>query len=316
LNNPAQSLQAVSPADCALAIAIPLTREKFLEDLASPVDASFAKHLRATHYQPGASEEYYWEMVYQPVARVAERICAAAKKLEVAVISNAGLSDFTELLERFKVVTLISHWRFARIEPGDLLDPFGFLEAVKSRNTLIEQALHRIFVNSDPELLHESIGSELANTRLIRILNEVIADAHKLYHGDDDNELTGTKRNEVYLISANPLERLTRTAIELAFAKQIAAAPSIQFADGIKTVREVIDSVPAVFSGVLDLTICNSVILGEAIKNYRSACLIAATRYPATLHVRLGIYMLALRMLSSKPRSYIDVLTQLATKEF
>ncbi len=315
MDDPVQSLQAVSPADCALAIAIPLTREKFLEDLASPVDASFAKHLRATNYQPGASEEYYWEMVYQPVARVAERICATAKKLNVTVISNAGLSDFTELLEHFKVVTLISHWRFARIQPSDLFDPFGFLGAIKSRKTLIEQALYRIFVNQDPELLHESIGSELANIRLIRVLNEVVADAHKLYHGNDD-ELTETRRNEVYLISGNPLERLTRTAIELAFAQQIAAAPSIQFADGIKTVREVIDSVPTVFSGLLDLTICNSVILGEAIKNYRSACLVAANRYPAALHVRLGIYMLAVRMLSCKPRPYIDVLTQLATKEF
>jgi hypothetical protein len=312
LDNPVQSLQAVSPADCALAIAIPLTREKFLEDLASPIDASFAKYLRATNYQPGASEEYYWEMVYQPVASVAERISATAKKLKVTVRCNAGLSDFTELLERFKVVTLISHWRFRRFDLNDLLDPIGFLGAIRSRKTLIEQALYRIFVNRDPELLNESIDTEFANLRLLSILNEVIADAHKLYHGDVDE----SGGNEVYLLSGNPLERLTRTAIELAFPQQIAAAPSIQFADGIKTVREVIDSVPRDFSGLLDLTICNSVILGEAIKNYRSACLIAANRYQAALHVRLGIYMMALRRLSCKPRSYIDVLTQLATKKF
>lgn len=84
----------------------------------------------------------------------------------------------------------------------------------------------------------------------------------------------------------------------------------------MKTIPEVIGTVPLDFSGLLDLTICNSVILGKAIKNFRGACFVAVSRYPAELHVRLGLYLLALRMIARKRMSFIDALSRIAVTEF
>jgi hypothetical protein len=259
-------------------------------------------------------------MVYQPVVRVAERVFARAERFGVTVNRTTRLADLSLLLQNFKVVTLIAHWRFMKMQPADILDLSGFLQAIRSPQTLVEQSLHRALKNLGPEMLDERFScesSKVTKVRLIEVLNEVTGAAHRLYQRTDEaDHLPIGYPRVVDLLSASPLERLTRAAIELAFPKHVTSGKAVQFADGMKTIPEVIESVPTTFTGLLDLTICNSVILGEAIKNYRSRCLVAVNRYPAELHVRLGIYGLAMSRLSRKPMSYMDALTRVAITEF
>ncbi len=309
-----QSRFTVSPANCALAIAVPLRREDFLDDLSSETRGSFAKHVKSAGFQHGASNEYYWDMVYEPVARVAQHVCGVADHLGVTVIRNAQLSDLGRLLRQFPVVTMVTHWRFARIQAEDVSNALGMLQAISLRRTVVERALNSTLTKVDPTLF-DTQNPEMLNQKLACDLNKIIADAHQLYHRPIDDKSDESSRS-VELLLAKPLDRLTRAALELSFPEHIRPAPAVQFVDGMKTVPEVIETVPSEFSGLLDLTVCNSVILGEAIKNFRARCFVAVNRYPAELHVRLGLYLLTLRMLGRKPMSFIDAMTKIAVTEF
>ncbi len=309
-----QSGFKVSPIDCALAIAVPLTREDFLNDLNSEFNGSFAKHVKFTSFERGASDDYYWEIVYAPVARAVRRICGVAENLGVTVVRNAQLSDLGRLLFKFTVVTMVTHWRFVRIRPEDLSNAPSMLQTISLRRTLIERALHGELTKLDAGLFDAPMLN-MPNEQLASDLNIIITDAHRLYHSPADDE-SEDSRCDIDLLSTKPLNRLTRAALELSFPGHLRPAPAVQFADGMKTIPEVIETIPLDFSGLLDLTICNSVILGEAIKNFRSACFIAVNRYPSQLHVRLGLYVLTLRILARKPMSFVDALTKIAVTEF
>jgi len=301
-------------------LAIPLTREQFLQDLRQSSDKDFAKHVKSSSFQPGTSDEYYWEMVYEPIARLTESICAKAESLGVTVNRAAQLADLVTLLREFKVVTLVTHWRFMRFRPTDVLDPVGFLSAVRRPRTLVEHAVQRGFKEFHRELLDEGVlyGSpEHLRVRMVEVLNEIIAVAHRLYQPDKGiGEVDDNAQPEAGLSDSRSLDRLTRAALELSFPREIASGKAVEFVDGMKTISEIVDQIPITFTGLLDLTICNSVILGEAIKNSRPECLVAVNRYPAELHVRLGMYRLTILMLSRRHMSYMDALSRVAIKVF
>jgi hypothetical protein len=316
----AQSVQPVGPCDCALAVAIPLTRQQFLHDLSQSGEKGFAKYVKTASFQPGTSDEYYWEVVYGPIARAAERICANAERLGVTVNRATRLADIFTLLGKFKVVTLVTHWRFMKLRPIDVLDPVGLLSALRAPRTLVGQAVQRSFRELRSELLDEDVlceSQEQLRVSTVEVLNEIIGAAHGLYQ---PVEHIGDHKDKVQLAvglsHSRPLERLTRAALELSFAGQIESGKAVEFVDGMKTISEVIQQIPITFTGLLDLTICNSVILGEAIKNYRPDCLVAVNRYPAELHVRLGIYALTILLLSTRQMSYMDALGRVSTKQF
>src|SRR5205085_1094422 len=106
--------------------------------------------------------------------------------------------------------------------------------------------------------------------RLASALNSVAAASQSLYKLSDDVSLPGISAAESPVI-----ERLTRVELEQAFPGLIAFGRSVEFSDGMRSVHEVVTAVPKGFNGLLDLTTCNSVILGKAIKAGHPDCLVA-----------------------------------------
>jgi hypothetical protein len=56
-----------------------------------------------------------------------------------------------------------------------------------------------------------------------------------------------------------------------------------------------IDAVPERFDGIIDLSVCNSIVLGEAIKRRRPECLIITNVRPASPALRLVRYQFIIR---------------------
>jgi hypothetical protein len=307
-----RSLASVSPRDCALVITVPLTRDEFLGDLAAPGRKHFASHVVASNAVRGASEDYYWNSVYGPVARTTTRVAARAEKLGVTVRRGARIADLTDLLSAFPVVTLIAHWRFARFAPDDIVDVAGFLDALGRAEGRVPRALRREVTALRPDLgadERSGNGSEVSREELATILNQVVAKTHALYSRREAGGETAPAPDDER--TGHPLDRLTRVAVERAFPCHLAPARAVEFADGLRTVPEVVDAVPTDFDGVLDLTVCNSVILGEAIKRERPRCLVPVNRYPAGLAARMTLYSLAVSELARRPAPYIDVLARI-----
>jgi len=305
--------QAVTPSSCALAIAIPLTREQFLGDLAKPEQKDFARHIKHSNPMPKASNEYYWNEFYGPLARVIEQICDEVEELGVTVKRYVAVHDLFDLMVKFRVVTLVAHWRFSRILPVEILDPQGFLGALQNPKQRVHRAVRITFEQRCPELLDSAatvgVPAKALQENIADQLNVITGAAHALYNRAGDSSLCLDQIQEQSLI--NPLERLTRISIEQAFPSFIAKSRAVEFSDGMHTVDEVINEIPVAFDGLLDLTICNSVILGAAIKNCRPRCAVAVNRYPAEIHVRMALYKLAVVMLSRRPGPFMEVLTRI-----
>jgi hypothetical protein len=290
---------------------VPLTREQFLCDLSRPDLKDFASHVKRGNLRGGASDEYYSDL-YERSASVARRVCDEVESLDVTVRRAARLSEFTELLRNFKVVTLVTHWRFTRLSPDDILDPRALWRALAAPEGHVQQAVARSVSRSDPELLaQEETGRARDSSlreRLATTLNSIAAAAHALYGGPNSAVLT-----DLQGASPGVIERLTRVELEQAFPGLIAFGKSVEFSEGMLAVQNVADAVPHGFDGVLDLTMCNSVILGKAIKAKHPDCLVAMNRYAIDLYVGMPIYKLVIEDLARRPAPFTDTLSKFHT---
>jgi len=309
-------LESVTPYDCALALTIPLSRRQFLDDL-SKSEKDFAAHIRRSNLQDSVDNEYYWNTVYGPLCKVVERICCEVHELGVTVEKNVTAADLSELLSRFKVVTFVSHWRFTNLGPDDVLDIYGLLDRLRDPENVVQSAVSRAFIDRCPELLDakvvQTLSVDLLRQKFLGIARQIIRDAHALYRNNDDKSAPA---ETIEVLPNRQLERLTRVAFEQAYAGQIRAGKAIEFSDELHTVGELVAAIPKNFSGVLDLTVCNSVIVGKVIKSYYPDCQVAVNRYPTELHVRMGFYKFSIISLHKRPAPFLDVLSNIHTRKF
>lgn len=310
------TMRPVRPSDCALALAIPLTREQFLDDLVNPSPKDFASHIKRENrneYNKRASDDYFWNEVYGPLAHVILRVCAEVEKLGVTVQREARLADLTRLLREYPAVTLVAHWRFTKVLPSEVTDAHGLLGLLQTPQNRIQRDISKTVAATHPRLFEaeyiRSLSAATVREELAELINRIISVHHAFYHGSNVAAM-GIENG-----FTDPLDRLTRVAFEQAFPSQFTAGRCVEFSDGLRTVAEVTEAVPEDFSGLLDLTVCNSVILAKAIRQRRSNCLIAANRYPAQIHVRLGLYKIAIEILAKNPMPMIEVLNRVQTRQ-
>jgi hypothetical protein len=299
----------VSPRECALALAIPLTRKQFLADLSRPDEKDFVHHFRAMRGLQKAEAEFCWQVYEDDEATFAEAVCDGAERLGVTVLREIRLSQLTDLLKRFPVVTLVTHWRFVPVEPEDIQDAVELLKILQSPKSDVQRSIKQAFELLDSELLetdaHGLLSSKELSARIAKVISTVADKAEALYWDEEASEQFNLEQ-----MSDGLKERLTRLEFEQGFPGYIAPARVIEFQDRMHTVPELISAIPRDFSGLLDLTVCNSVIPAASIKSRRPNCLIAANRRPAELRSRMYLYGLEISLLSKKPVPFVDVIKQ------
>ena len=109
-----------------------------------------------------------------------------------------------------------------------------------------------------------------------------------------------------------PAFHLNRVMLEDCFGPAMRRAPSLELHDGVKTMDELLATIPRQFAGVLDLSVCNSVALGESIKRRRSDCLVVENVFLARIDIRLVRYALVLARLALAPARYTDALAEVS----
>jgi hypothetical protein len=281
-------MKSVSPRDCALAFALPLTEERFLSDLRSP-EHDYAAFICEDFRVDGVEDEYYWRKVYRRFAVGMSRRCEDVERRGVTVVRDATARDFASLFDRHAVVTIVSHWRFCAVRPEEIVAPRAILEALHDPpNELV--AAFRAALPGEPGDSREALAAAL---------NAVIEAGHAAYGNEGRVPLQELKI---------PAVRLTRPTLERAFAGAIAPGRSVEFADGMKTIAEFVDCIPPPFDGLLDLTVCNSAVLGHEVKALRR-CVVAVNRHPTEPFIRMAQYRTAMSMLARRPRPYAEAMT-------
>ncbi len=262
------------PADCALLLSIPLDRAGFFADLRNPAK-DFVRRFRLD--RPNQTEESLWK-AYEPYAELATGACERVRNLGVRVITSASLGALHAAVQQSPVTTLVAHWRSALFRPEDITSPDRVAAYLRD--------------GAAPE----------DKTELARRLNAVLKAADKRF----DDVLPGSageaaaKQRKWYV---------RRLALEAELGPAIGCGAAVEFADGLHSIPEILAGVPAQFTGVLDLTVCQSVVLAEEIRAKCRHCLVLSSANLTSLDFRLALYAQIIDVLAARPQPFEDAVT-------
>ncbi len=285
--------RTVSPADCAMAVALPLTLEEFIHDAASP-DKDFA---RSVVDGSGRTAQDAWREVYLPkIVALYTRVEQRARALRATVVPRVTATALSELLARFPLVSLFAHSVSAPVRPADVVQPRAIVDAVERGETVVARRLR------------DALGANRRWASEGPVLRDQVAAAL-------DEVLAATRAWSESTVRVDrdgrPDRYVNRVMLEDCFGAALRRAPLIELHDGIKTMSELLLAVPPEFAGVLDLSVCNSVALGESIKRQRPRCLVVENVFLARIDLRLARYALVLNRLALGPARYTDALTEI-----
>lgn len=286
--------RVVSPAECALAVALPLTFREFEEDAGS-TERDF---VRSFIEGSGRSLRDAWDEVYEPkVVHVFERVASRAREVGATVVAGATAASLHELLERFPVVCLVAHSVLSSVEPADVLRPDAILRIIDAGDSIVARHLQTILGEQRPPT-----GEEVELRRyLATFLESSLAETRAWFASVVRKAHPGTRGLHV-----------NRVMLEECFGDALRRSGLLELRDGMQTLDDLLAAIPADFAGVLDLSVCNSVALGEPIKRRRPDCLIVESSYLARIDLRLARYALVLKLLELRAVRYTDALRQLS----
>jgi len=96
-----------------------------------------------------------------------------------------------------------------------------------------------------------------------------------------------------------------RAAFDEDFGPAISPGDRLEFSNGLKSPAELLRSIPGAFAGVLDLTLCNSVLLADEIKRQRRfTCL--ANVHETDLSLRVELYHAVINVISESAYPYVE----------
>jgi hypothetical protein len=280
----------ISPSDCGLAIGVPLDKEAFVQKLERREEGNFVQAFRTE--RKNLSANGLWSL-YEPYARFTIDVAARMQGLGVSVVLDSTLDHFASLLSNCAVVALVAQWRSALFKPADIADSAATCSSLSDSTSRLAQAL-RQFANYSPP------SNDGDADTLATLLNETL-----LYGLEPPSDRNGYSQK---------VGAITRFQYELSRRRKVLDAvgsfpggAGVEFVEGFHTVDEIVSRFPTNFSGLVDLTVCNSVFLAETIRRAQPNCLVLANEDLAYLDFRLATYAQVIRSLSRKPELYEDV---------
>ncbi|HKV91283.1 MAG TPA: hypothetical protein VJW20_01910 [Candidatus Angelobacter sp.] len=282
---------AAYPRDCALLIAVPVTREKFLADLEPGHDGDF---IQAFCRKQRLGPDGLWS-AYEPVASLTLDVGSEAHRRGVTVMYDATLSEFAERIPRAKVITLVAHWRSAWFREREFKNA-GNLKDCQLQQ--LEQATHVSWLLPAAELARR------LNDFLLEGMEPAAKDA-LMAQAQSSEEPDGETRWGALTRGIRAIHQ-KRLALEKLAPGFFNGGSAVEFADRMCSVEEVVRAVPADFSGVMDLTICNSILLGEEIRRKCAHAVVMMNAAEASLDFRMALYRQIIRTLAKTPQSFTE----------
>ena len=286
MNWPAEKIY---PDDCAFLLAIPTDREGFAKDLHDP-----AKDFLQAHFRDSAlSDEAKWR-TYEPTAEDLNSLLRFLGRKKVRVMANATVADWQRTQEVAKVVILFAHWRSGTIRDAEVQwSKINLLElGSKTENGILGRVR---------QILKEARGDQAT---LVTKLNQMLLEGQLGPHpwfGKGLNQRAASPEHRLFI---------NRKFLDEALPGVFGRNTSVEFSDGLISIETIASCALPSFTGVIDLSVCNSILLGELIKCYAPRCLTVSTRLPARVDFRIIFYR-ALFDLLAQGRPYVSTLEDL-----
>jgi hypothetical protein len=222
---------------------------------------------------------------YEPLAKLIEQVMTYAERLGVKVVRKATLEQFGALCGSYPVVSLVAHWRSARFRESDLVD-----------RTLLER-MARQGDSELGELLRRLTGGFEVAEDLLTILNKALA--HGVERGRDSSVAGSLSAMQIAW-------HRRRGMIEGKASGLFRSGASVEFGEGLQSVEAVLGGLPPQTLPLLDLTICNSVLLAQAIGESRPGTHALCNEKRADLAVRIAFYRQVIGILNRKDTTFQD----------
>jgi len=122
------------------------------------------------------------------------------------------------------------------------------------------------------------------------------------------------EKQGVYVVrrlNVGDLATVKESAIAI-FAHYSKKLDRVELSDGLFTPEQFANSFSGDYSGVIDLTLCNSINLEPAIKGrFKSKAMVISNTYPARLSVRIILYKHLIKYLNQYDTSYISAVPKI-----
>ncbi len=211
---------------CALTFGVPVDREEF--DL----------HAGASDYLAAAGKagtEGLWESQYERVANAAQTLIETAGRVGARVYRRAGLREIAAASGAFRTVILIAHF------PGIMVRPEDFPNGVAP-------VLRRIAAHP---LLRDHVRAGGDANQVADDLNRVVADRSLIAGLPRAVAQAATRSRAVGSV-------LCRDLLDEILENDIKPGNRVELFDGLHTLAEIEEAISALFTGTLDLALCNS----------------------------------------------------------
>ncbi len=200
-------------------------------------------------------------------------------------------------LGQYKVTVLFAHWRSSE-----------FYEEDVNWETLSERFRNwgswgsEIGLNgvANNLLIHDFPEDKIA---VLADLNRAVSQAYPFESRQKEPRirLAPTREHQMYY---------RRKALDARLPGCFRNGASVEFANGLMMIEAFAAALTSTYVSLIDLSVCNSILLGEMIKARAPNCLAIGTELPAIVEFRLMFYECLFGLLRDG-RSYLDTATKL-----
>jgi hypothetical protein len=283
--------ESTPPADCGLAIALP-TSLAAVE--AATLGGPYQDYVgRACSI---GSAERVWKAGFGRVAAATEALAGEAARLGVVVSRNAALADLQRLFRQCAVVTVIAHWRGAELVAADIrIDPERLIDRIEQEASptgeLIRAGLPGDWkakvLRANGSLARRSLVAEMLDQRMQRL--PCLVAAPDGFDWDMD---------------AATLRHANRAALDSWWPEAFIPGNRLELSDGLHAPERIAACVPQAWSGIVDLSNCQSAQLIERVKQGRPDRIVIANERETNPLRRMALLRIVYALLSEGERNY------------
>ena len=286
------------PQKIALFSAIPLNKDEFDNDLSKPSpNGDYVKAIltRDGEYRPVIA----WQ-IYEPIANFILEKLGQLHSFHVDIHLRATAYKFKEQLGNYQVAIVLAHWKGAYLLASDIIFPrelaFQLLNDNSDEIDYLRQLIGFDKLNAIAVGFNQDANAEL--TKLLReAFNELINEYDLAgIDGWEDDIQNQKARNRDYLVQV--------------FGRNLCPGNRIEFVDGLVSAQGFVDCVPDSYNGVLDITMCYSVILANLLNWKRRNCICVSNKNELTPSFQLTRLVAICQLMSKKQLDFLTALSQ------
>jgi hypothetical protein len=287
------------PTECELAIALPMT----LASVQSALDGG----AYSDYVGRGATRGdglVLWQDAFRAVAGTALSLSRQAAALGVMVIEDATLADLDYGFSSRSVVTIVAHWRGPQITKDDVIaEPATIAHRLGEEDTDFACLFREGRPTSPFDWISKSNSDSINRARLAEKINQRLS----LYPA-----LVRPPAGTEWSLDWTTSRHVNRAAFDNWAPQSFRPGNKLELSDGLHGPDDVAAAAPTGWSGVADLSNCQSAQLIQLIKRNRGDRIVIANEYDTNPIRRMALLSAVYGVLSKGRTNYVDARSVIA----